>query len=78
MSIAGLTPGVAYQLADLCRLIEQTFGLQVLLFEPHEAARIEWQLCGRSGRQGARGRAQAFVTLRDVVAVVDNAWKEAA
>lgn len=40
-------------------------GLQVLLFEPHEASRIEWQLCGRSGRQGARGRAQAFVTVRD-------------
>jgi preprotein translocase subunit SecA len=44
-------------------------GLQVLLFEPHEAARIEWQLCGRSGRQGARGRALAFVTLRDELLV---------
>jgi preprotein translocase subunit SecA len=44
-------------------------GLQVLLFEPHEAARIEWQLCGRSGRQGARGRAVAFVTLNDELLV---------
>lgn len=44
-------------------------GLQVLLFEPHEAARIEWQLCGRSGRQGARGRAHAFVALRDELLV---------
>lgn len=44
-------------------------GLQVLLFEPHEAARIEWQLCGRSGRQGARGRAVPFVTLNDELLV---------
>lgn len=44
-------------------------GLQVLLFEPHEAARIEWQLCGRAGRQGARGRALAFVALRDELLV---------
>jgi preprotein translocase subunit SecA len=44
-------------------------GLQVILFEPHEAARIEWQLCGRSGRQGARGRALAFVVLRDELLV---------
>lgn len=44
-------------------------GLQVLLFEPHEAARIEWQLCGRSGRQGARGHARAFVALKDELLV---------
>lgn len=40
-------------------------GLRVLMFEPHEAARIEWQLYGRSGRQGAPGTAVGFVCLRD-------------
>jgi preprotein translocase subunit SecA len=40
-------------------------GLRVLMFEPHEAARIEWQLYGRSGRQGAPGTATGFVCLRD-------------
>jgi preprotein translocase subunit SecA len=40
-------------------------GLQVLSFESHESARVDWQLFGRAGRQGARGRAQAFVALSD-------------
>jgi preprotein translocase subunit SecA len=40
-------------------------GLRVLMFEPHEAARIEWQLYGRSGRQGSPGTATGFVCLRD-------------
>jgi preprotein translocase subunit SecA len=40
-------------------------GLRVLMFEPHEAARIEWQLYGRSGRQGSPGTALGFVCLRD-------------
>jgi len=40
-------------------------GLQVLSFEAHESARVDWQLFGRSGRQGAPGRAQAFIGLGD-------------
>jgi len=40
-------------------------GLRVLMFEPHEAARIEWQLYGRAGRQGAPGTAVGFVCLGD-------------
>jgi preprotein translocase subunit SecA len=40
-------------------------GLQVLSFEAHESARVDWQLFGRSGRQGAPGRAQAFIALGD-------------
>lgn len=40
-------------------------GLQVLMFEPHESSRVDWQLFGRSGRQGAPGRATMFVSIRD-------------
>ena len=49
-----LAPGVA-----------EAGGLQVLSFEAHESARVDWQLFGRAGRQGARGRAQAFLALGD-------------
>jgi preprotein translocase subunit SecA len=44
-------------------------GLQVLMLEPHEATRIEWQLYGRSGRQGAPGSAARFVCLYDELLV---------
>jgi preprotein translocase subunit SecA len=44
-------------------------GLQVLMWEPHEATRIEWQLYGRSGRQGAPGAAVGFVCLYDELLV---------
>lgn len=40
-------------------------GLQVLMLEPHESQRVDWQLFGRAGRQGAPGRAQPFVALED-------------
>ena len=40
-------------------------GLQVLMLEPHESARVDWQLFGRAGRQGQPGAAQPFVTLDD-------------
>jgi preprotein translocase subunit SecA len=40
-------------------------GLQVLMFEAHESPRIDWQLFGRSGRQGAKGSALAFVSLQE-------------
>lgn len=40
-------------------------GLQVLMFEPHEAARVDWQLFGRAGRQGHPGWAQGFVCPQD-------------
>ncbi len=50
-------------------LVSERGGLQVLMFEPHDAARIEWQLYGRAGRQGARGRALAHVCLSDELLV---------
>ncbi|BBO82878.1 hypothetical protein DSCO28_34440 [Desulfosarcina ovata subsp. sediminis] len=40
-------------------------GLQVLMFEPHESRRVDWQLFGRSGRQGVPGRATMFVSAED-------------
>ncbi|MEY8879432.1 MAG: hypothetical protein AB9M60_23175, partial [Leptothrix sp. (in: b-proteobacteria)] len=40
-------------------------GLHVLMLEPHESARVDWQLFGRAGRQGQRGHAQPFVALDD-------------
>lgn len=48
-------------LADMAR----KGGLQVLMLEPHESARVDWQLFGRAGRQGAPGCAQPFVALDD-------------
>jgi preprotein translocase subunit SecA len=49
--------------------VSERGGLQVLMFEPHEATRIEWQLYGRSGRQGAAGSAAGFVALHDELLV---------
>ena len=40
-------------------------GLHVLMLEPHESVRVDWQLYGRAGRQGQPGQAQAFVALDD-------------
>ncbi|MBU3897986.1 MAG: hypothetical protein KJ614_03520 [Gammaproteobacteria bacterium] len=44
-------------------------GLHVLMFEAHESPRIDWQLFGRAGRQGAQGSAQAFVSLEEELIV---------
>jgi preprotein translocase subunit SecA len=35
------------------------------MFEAHESPRIDWQLFGRAGRQGAPGSAQPFVSLEE-------------
>jgi preprotein translocase subunit SecA len=39
------------------------------MFEAHESPRIDWQLFGRAGRQGAQGSAQAFVSLEEELIV---------
>ena len=49
--------------------VEAQGGLQVLMFEAHESPRIDWQLFGRAGRQGAQGSAQAFVSLEEELIV---------
>jgi preprotein translocase subunit SecA len=40
-------------------------GLRVLMLEPHESARVDWQLFGRAGRQGQPGQAIPYVSLDD-------------
>ena len=55
--------------------VEASGGLQVLMFEAHESPRVDWQLFGRSGRQGARGTAQAFVSLEEeLITKYTPAW----
>jgi len=41
----------------------------VIMFEPHESARIDWQLFGRAGRQGQPGYAYPLVALDDEILV---------
>lgn len=45
--------------------VEALGGLHVILTEFHESARIDRQLYGRTGRQGARGSTEAIVSLED-------------
>lgn len=40
-------------------------GLCVILLEPHESARIDWQLYGRAGRQGQPGHVYPFLSFED-------------
>ena len=44
---------------------EQLGGLHVFMFEPHETARVDWQLFGRAGRQGAKGKVFPYTSLED-------------
>ena len=45
--------------------VEAMGGLHVLVMEPYESARVDWQLFGRAGRHGAPGFAQPFVAMDD-------------
>lgn len=40
-------------------------GLVVVMVEPHESARVDWQLFGRAGRQGQPGMVIPLVALDD-------------
>jgi len=40
-------------------------GLAVVMYEPHDSARIDWQLFGRAGRQGNPGCAYPLVSSED-------------
>ena len=45
--------------------IEAMGGLHVVMYESHESARVDWQLYGRAGRQGAQGVAYPLLALDD-------------
>lgn len=47
-------------------VIEQG-GLRVIMFEPHESRRIDWQLFGRAGRQGQPGEVFPMCALDDEI-----------
>lgn len=40
-------------------------GLVVIMLEPHESARVDWQLFGRAGRQGNPGEVLPFAAASD-------------
>lgn len=40
-------------------------GLVVIMLEPHESARVDWQLFGRAGRQGNPGEVIPFAAATD-------------
>jgi preprotein translocase subunit SecA len=42
-------------------------GLCVIMFEPHESSRTDWQLFGRAGRHGHPGEAMALVAYEDSI-----------
>lgn len=42
-------------------------GLHVILSEPHESARVDRQLMGRSGRQGDPGSSSVYTSLEDEI-----------
>jgi len=42
-------------------------GLRVIMFEPHESARVDWQLFGRAGRQGQPGEVFRFAACDDLL-----------
>ena len=45
--------------------VSETGGLHVIVSEPHESARIDRQLAGRSARQSDPGSCQMFVAADD-------------
>lgn len=49
--------------------IDALGGLAVVLTERHDAARIDRQLAGRSGRQGDKGSFEAILSLEDAVVI---------
>jgi preprotein translocase subunit SecA len=52
----------------------QLGGLKVIMLEPHDSARVDWQLFGRAGRQGNPGEAMPFVAIDDLLLKEFLAW----
>ncbi|MEB8385648.1 translocase [Rhodobacteraceae bacterium KMM 6894] len=51
----------------ISRDVEAKGGLHVIVTEFHSSSRIDRQLIGRTGRQGQRGSAAAYVSLEDAL-----------
>jgi len=49
----------------ITKAVEALGGLYVIATERHESSRVDYQLFGRSARQGQPGAAQAFLSLED-------------
>lgn len=58
--------------------ILQQGGLFVIMFEPHNSSRIDWQLFGRTGRQGNPGCAHPMVSLEDPLFMNLKWWQRLA
>jgi preprotein translocase subunit SecA len=50
-------------------------GLFVIMYEPHDSSRIDWQLFGRAGRQGNPGKAYPMVSIEDPIFINSNWWQ---
>jgi preprotein translocase subunit SecA len=50
-------------------------GLYVIMYEPHDSSRIDWQLFGRAGRQGNPGNAYPMVSIDDPIFMNLNWWQ---
>lgn len=50
-------------------------GLQVIMYEPHDSSRIDWQLFGRAGRQGNLGQAFPLLSLEDPIFLSLKGWQ---
>jgi preprotein translocase subunit SecA len=49
----------------LTAAVQALGGLRVIMFEPHESARVDWQLFGRAGRQGNPGQVYPMAAWTD-------------
>ncbi|WP_426442498.1 DEAD/DEAH box helicase [Bradyrhizobium genosp. P] len=58
----------------LCDGVSQLGGLQVVLTEYHDSARIDRQLYGRCARQGDPGGCHTIVSLEDDLFVSNSPW----
>jgi preprotein translocase subunit SecA len=57
------------------KVVLEQGGLYVIMYEPHDSSRIDWQLFGRAGRQGNPGNAYPMVSIEDPIFMSLNWWQ---
>jgi preprotein translocase subunit SecA len=57
------------------KMVLEQGGLYVIMYEPHDSSRIDWQLFGRAGRQGNPGNAYPMVSIEDPLFMSLNWWQ---